>query len=137
MRILVIGGTGFIGPHVIRALVARGHEIAIFHRGERSGDLPSGLLRIRGEHRALADHRAAFEAFAPEVVIDLILGSGRQAVALMELFHGRARRVVAASSMDVYRACGVLHGTEPGGLEPLPLTEESALRTGAVYPPER
>jgi nucleoside-diphosphate-sugar epimerase len=39
--------------------------------------------------------------------------------------------------MDVYRACGVLHGSEPGPLEPLPLTEDSALRTKAqTYPPE-
>lgn len=137
MRILVIGGTGFIGPHVVRALVGRGHEVAVFHRGEHFGDLPAGLRRIRGERRALADHRSAFEDFGPEIVVDLILGSGRQAIALMEVFRGAVRRVVAASSMDVYRACGVLHGSEPGGLEPLPLTEDSALRTaGQTYPPE-
>ena len=52
------------------------------------------------------------------------------------LFRGRARRVVAVSSMDVYRACGVLHGSEPGGLEPLPLTEDSPVRTVLrTYPP--
>jgi hypothetical protein len=38
--------------------------------------------------------------------------------------------------MDVYRACGVLHGTEPGPLEPLPLTEASPVRTTLqTYPP--
>src|SRR5215467_6154803 len=38
--------------------------------------------------------------------------------------------------MDVYRACGVLHGSEPGPLEPLPLTESSRLREKAqTYPP--
>jgi nucleoside-diphosphate-sugar epimerase len=39
-----------------------------------------------------------------------------------------ARRVVALSSMDVYRAIGLVHGTEPGPLQPLPLTETSDLR---------
>jgi nucleoside-diphosphate-sugar epimerase len=48
---------------------------------------------------------------------------------LIEAFRGRARRVLAASSLDVYRACGVLHGSEEGPLEPVPLTEDSRLRT--------
>ncbi len=48
-----------------------------------------------------------------------------------------APRVVAISSMDVYRAWGVLHGVEPGPLEPLPLTEDSPLRTvRRLYAPE-
>lgn len=39
--------------------------------------------------------------------------------------------------MNVYRAAGVLHGLEPGPLQPVPLTEESELRTRRhVYPPE-
>ena len=38
--------------------------------------------------------------------------------------------------MDVYRACGVFHGSEEGPIEPVPLTEESALRTKLqTYPP--
>jgi len=71
-------------------------------------------------------------------VIDVILSSGRQARQLVALFRGRAQRVVALSSCDVYRACGVLHGSEPGPLEPVPLTESSPLRsTLQTYPPER
>jgi nucleoside-diphosphate-sugar epimerase len=137
MRVLVIGGTGFIGPHVVAVLRAGGHETGVFHRGTRGGALPAGVASLRGDRRRHAEHREALVAWKPEVVVDLILSSGRQAAALMETFRGVARRVVAASSMDVYRACGVLHGLEGGGLEPLPLTEDSALRTGAVYPPDR
>ncbi|MCU1297047.1 MAG: NAD-dependent epimerase/dehydratase, partial [Acidobacteriaceae bacterium] len=48
-----------------------------------------------------------------------------------------APRVIAISSMDVYRAWGVLHLREPGSLEPLPLTEDSPVRTiRQLYPPE-
>jgi nucleoside-diphosphate-sugar epimerase len=68
----------------------------------------------------------------------VILSSGRQARELIDLFRGAARRVVALSSCDVYRACGVLHGSEPGPLEPVPLTEQSPLRTKLqTYPPDR
>src|SRR5260370_14189475 len=47
----------------------------------------------------------------------------------MTVFRGTVRRVAGLSSADVYRACGVLHGSEPGGLQALPLTESSELRT--------
>jgi nucleoside-diphosphate-sugar epimerase len=137
MKILVIGGTGFIGPHVLRRLAAAGHELAVFHRGGHLADLPDGVARLQGDRRDLAAHRDAFASFRPEVVIDVVLSSGRQAAALMDVFRGLARRVVALSSMDVYRACGVLHGSEPGPLEPLPLTEDSPVRTVLrTYPPE-
>ena len=56
----------------------------------------------------------------------------------MNAFRGIAQRMVAASSMDVYRACGVLHGSEEGPLEPVPLTEDSALRSKlSTYPPQQ
>ena len=138
MKILVIGGTGFIGPHVIRALVAGGHQVAVFHRSACESELPPGVQDILGDRREIEAHHIAFRAFAPEIVLDLILSSGRQASALMHLFRGRARRVVAVSSIDAYRACGVLHGSEPGDLEPLPLTEDSPVRTVLrTYPPAR
>jgi nucleoside-diphosphate-sugar epimerase len=46
----------------------------------------------------------------------------------MKIFRGVTRRVVMLSSMDVYRAAGILHGTESGPLQDVPLTEESELR---------
>jgi len=55
----------------------------------------------------------------------------------MDTFRGIVGRVVALSSMDVYRAMGVFYGFEPGGLQELPLTEASDLRTSRnVYSAE-
>jgi hypothetical protein len=55
----------------------------------------------------------------------------------METFRGVAGRIVALSSGDVYRAGGLSHGFETGPLQPVPLTEESELRTSLnVYGPE-
>lgn len=129
VKVLIIGGTGFIGPFVIRALVEQGHQVAVFHRGEAKPDLPASVERILGNRGNLAESRPEFVRFSPDVGVDMILGSERQARATMEAFRGIARRVVALSSGDVYRAAGVLHGTEPGPLQPMPLTEESDLRT--------
>ncbi len=136
MRILVIGGTGFIGPHLLAALDRLGHQVAVFHRRKSTKELPAGVRHMIGDRADLPGYADDFRDFAPEVVVDLILSSARQAEATMSTFAGIARRLVAVSSMDVYRACGVLHRTEPGPLEPVPLTEESPLRRRPPYSPE-
>jgi len=67
----------------------------------------------------------------------VILSSGEQADQLVDLASVLNARVVAISSMDIYRARGVMLGTEPGALKPMPITEDSRLRTARrAYPPE-
>lgn len=137
MKILLLGGTGFIGPHVARLLTQQGHETAVFSRGVSKAELPESSERISGVRANLSDYRDAFHRFAPDVVVDFILSSQRQARASMDCFRGIAKRIVALSSGDVYRACGILHGIEPGPLQQTPLTEHSELRTSSgVYSPE-
>jgi nucleoside-diphosphate-sugar epimerase len=136
MRILIIGGTGFIGPHVVNSLIDQGHDVAALIRPTSSATLPPGAQRITGDRRQLASSAAALRAFRPDVVADLILSSGTQARTVMDVFRGVARRVVALSSIDVYRALGVIHGSEAGPPDPVPLREDSPLRTKLqTYPP--
>ena len=129
MRILVIGGTGFIGRFLVPRLIDAGHDVAVLQRPESEKPLPGGARSIRGNRHTLADSARALRDFAPDVVVDLILSSGRQAAAMMDVVRGQASRVVAASSIDVYRAMDVVHRREEGPLQPLPLREDSALRT--------
>src|SRR5215470_6661890 len=49
LRILVLGGTGFIGPHLVKHAVARGHKVTIFTRGRRDADLPDAVIRLVGD----------------------------------------------------------------------------------------
>ena len=107
MRVLVIGGTGFIGSHITRELIRRDHHVTVFHRGRT--DVPPGAREVVGDRRQLTESADNLRALAPDVVVDVVLSSGRQARELMNVFRGHARRVVALSSMDVYRACGVTH----------------------------
>ncbi len=135
MRLLLIGGNGFIGRFVATALQRQGHTVAVFHRGTTAA--PDGVDEIRGDHNQLRASAQELQRFAPDVVIDLVLSSGLQAEELMNVFRGATRRVVMLSSMDVYRAAGILHGTESGPLQDVPLTEESELRRCLhPYPPE-
>jgi nucleoside-diphosphate-sugar epimerase len=137
MRILLIGGNGFIGSPLLTELRRFGHQLAILHRRAGADSVGAEVVRILGDRNRLSDYRNELHRFSPDVIIDLILSSGEQARQLMDISHELTRRVVAISSMDVYRAWGVLHGAESGSLEPLPLTEDSPLRTfRRLYPPE-
>lgn len=134
MLYLLIGGTGFIGQHVARTLVEQGHRVISYHRGTSGYSFPDSIEHIFGERNELASHAVEFRRKTPDVVIDFILSSGAQASTLMDLFRGVASRVLAISSGDVYRAAGILHGFESGPLQPMPLTEDSELRTSrSVY----
>lgn len=129
MRVIAIGATGFIGRHVIAQLVESGHEVAVLHRGNVPLSASGGVTEILGERSNLIELRNEVRKWSPDVVVDMILSSARQARETLEAFHGIASRVVAISSVDAYRAMAVLHRLDNGPIQPVPLHEDSALRT--------
>lgn len=133
MRVLVLGGTHFIGPPVVRRLVGLGHEVAVFHRGQTETSLPQNVKAFHGNREQLGDHLADFRAYEPEVVLDTLAMTEWDAEAVMATFSGLARRLVVLSSGDVYRAYGRLIQQDPGPPDPTPLTEASPLRD-KLYP---
>jgi nucleoside-diphosphate-sugar epimerase len=133
MKLLVLGGTRFIGPALVRRLIDSGHEVAVFHRGQTRAESPSTVKMYVGDRRRLEKSRGVFLAFHPEVVVDMIAFTERDARALVETFRGLARRTVVISSADVYRAYGRFLGIEGGPVEPTPLSEEAPLRS-ALFP---
>ena len=128
MNVLIIGGTSFIGPSVVRQLHAAGHAVTLFNRGQSAADLPDGVSRIGGDRAAMAGFRDQFKECAPQVVLDMYAMTRDDALMTMSAVKGIASRVVAISSLDTFQAFGRLVGTEPGLPAELPLTEESPLR---------
>ncbi|HYV97496.1 MAG TPA: NAD-dependent epimerase/dehydratase family protein [Gemmatimonadaceae bacterium] len=55
LNILVLGGTGFIGPHIVGPAMVRGHKVTIFTRGRRDGNLPAGVTRLVGDRNGQLD----------------------------------------------------------------------------------
>src|SRR5881296_1891657 len=103
MRVVIIGGTGFIGRYVSEQLVARGDEVTNFHRGQTPSDRSPEIWELIGERSELETFRAQFEDVRPEVVIDMIAMSEGDAQSLLRTFKGITQRLVVVSSADVYR----------------------------------
>lgn len=137
MRVMMIGGTGFIGRHAVRQLLESNHEVAIVHRGRTPLAAEGCVAEFIGERSFLDGMRGQLAGWSPDVVVDFILGSAAQAAVTLDVFRGVARRLVAISSGDVYQAMAVLQRLESGPIEPVPLTEDSRLRApGPTYSPE-
>ncbi len=67
LRILILGGTNFIGPHQIEYALARGHEITLFNRGRTNTHLFPDLEKLIGDRN---DNLSALEGRSWDVVID-------------------------------------------------------------------
>jgi nucleoside-diphosphate-sugar epimerase len=136
-QVLVVGGTGFVGALLVRALHGLGHDVTVYHRGRHEPELPLGVRHVRSESAAIPVLHFPDELRRAEfsVVVLVVPLGGADAGAAVDAFRGRAGRLVAISSGDVYAAYGELIGTEPapGKARPALLAESAPLRS-VLYP---
>jgi len=135
MRVLIIGGTAFMRPHVVQSLVSGGHEVTIFHRGEHEPELPRSVRHVHDASAAFPVLKlpAELASWKPEVILHMVAMGEHDAAAVVRAFKGVARRLVVPSSGDVYGVYGVLIGSEPEGTQSGLLREDSPLRK-SLYP---
>ena len=126
MRIVVLGGTRFIGRALVEELASHGHELLIVHRGRHEPeDLPESP-HLHAERAELPQRAHELARFRPDAIADLAAMTAEDADAALRAAPPGARLLVA-SSMDVYRAFGSVWANTV--TDPLPLTEESPLRS--------
>lgn len=124
MRVIVVGGTRFIGRAIVEELAAAGHGLLLLHRGQTEPhDLPAAE-HLHAERAELASRREELAAFQPDAVVDCRAMTRADARSLLEAVPDV--RLLLLSSIDVYRAFGaLLAGRETDGV---PLDEESPVR---------
>jgi 2'-hydroxyisoflavone reductase len=106
LRILILGGTGFTGPHQIRYAVERGHHVTIFNRGRRETMLPDGIVQLQGD-RNEADGLAALKAeVARGVTWDVVIDNPTTLPFWVrdagEVLRDATRQYVFISTISVY-----------------------------------
>ena len=102
MNTLVLGGSQFIGLHLVRRLVEQGHRVTVLNRGVTPVEYPAGVERLRADRQDGAGVKGALAGASFDVVFD-ISGYTRDDVKLaMEALKGRIGHYLFCSSGVVY-----------------------------------
>jgi len=99
MRILLIGGTRFVGRHIVEAALAAGHEVTLFHRGQTGADLFPDV-----EHR-IGDRNSDLSALAEgrwDATVDTCAYFPRQVHVIADALGERAGHYQQVSSVSAY-----------------------------------
>jgi nucleoside-diphosphate-sugar epimerase len=103
MKILIIGGTGVISTAISRQLLAAGHELTLYNRGQTKPRLPEGYRQITGDRNDFKTFEAQMaEAGSFDCVIDMICFKPDQAKSDIRAFKGRTGQLIFCSTVDVY-----------------------------------
>jgi nucleoside-diphosphate-sugar epimerase len=102
MKVLFIGGTGFISTSVVRLAVAKGHEMYLLNRGQRQKSVP-GCRTIVGDMQQPDQVRAALQDMDFDVVVDWIMYTPEHAERDLALFRGKVKQFIFISSASVYQ----------------------------------
>ncbi|HLB03563.1 MAG TPA: NAD-dependent epimerase/dehydratase family protein [Gaiellaceae bacterium] len=100
MRLLILGGTKFLGRAIADAALERGHELTLFTRGQTSPDLYPQAERLRGDRDGAL---AALAGRSWDAVVDTSGYVPRVVRASAELLTGAAAHYAFVSSVSVYR----------------------------------
>ena len=103
LKILILGGTGFIGPWEIKAALAQGHEVTLFNRGKTRPDMFPDLVRLKGDRDPdVGEGLAALAGRTFDVVIDNSGYYPRHVKASAELLGPNVGHYIYISSISAY-----------------------------------
>jgi nucleoside-diphosphate-sugar epimerase len=116
METLILGGSTFVGRHMVEHLRVAGHEVTVLNRGRTATDLPAGVNRIVGDRTSTESMRLALEGTEWDAVIDVsgfvMAAGGGLFEDLIELLDGRVGAYVFVSSIMAYEPTGLMPWTE-------------------------
>ncbi|NJL21925.1 MAG: NAD-dependent epimerase/dehydratase family protein [Leptolyngbyaceae cyanobacterium SM1_3_5] len=116
MRILVMGGTRFIGVALTQILLEQGHEVVLFNRGNKPA--PAGVKQIQGDRTDPAQLRDKLTGESFDAIFD---NNGRElsdTAPLVELFGDKVQHFVYVSSAGVYRKSDQMPHVEGDAVDP-------------------
>ena len=101
MRLLILGGTGFIGPHQVRYALARGHRVTIFNRGRQNEAWPGPVEELVGDRNG---NLKALEGRDWDVCIDNPTTLPVWVRDAARVLKGHVRQYVFISTISAYAA---------------------------------
>ena len=101
LNILILGGTGFTGPHQVRYALARGHKLTLFNRGRRPQDWPGEVEELTGD-REKGDLKALEGTRTWDVCIDNPTSIPSWVRDVGHVLKGRVGHYIFISTISVY-----------------------------------
>lgn len=135
LKILVLGGTGFLGPHTVQYAIDRGHEVTLFNRGRSKENLFPQLEKLVGNRDPEIDAGlSALEGRQWDCVIDTSSYVPRIAGASAELLKDQCEQYLMISTISVYSGFSQVGMNETA---PVGTLEDPTVETvdGATYGP--
>lgn len=129
-RILVLGGTGFLGPHFVRRALQRGHQVTLFHRGRTGSGLFPELEHLKGD-REQGDLEA-LKGREFDVVVDTSGYLPSHVEATAGMFAKSARQYVFVSSVSVYPDFGQGQGVQTEATPVLTVSDEEVAQVKTI-----
>lgn len=117
MRVLIMGGTRFIGVYLTKLLVSQGHEVVLFNRGNKPAPVES-VTTIQGDRKDAAQLKAALSGESFDAIFD---NNGREqsdTQPLVELFGDQVQHFVYVSSAGVYLKSDEMPHVEGDAVDP-------------------
>ena len=102
MRILILGGTQFLGRHIVETLLAAGHAVSVLNRGVTRDELPAQVERLRGDRDEGPPGLQALMGQTWDACVDASGYTPRQVRASAEALHANVQRYVFISAVSVY-----------------------------------
>lgn len=102
LSVLVLGGTQFVGRHIVEALLAGGHRATVFTRGRTPDELPDTVERLKGDRDEGAAGLSALVGRRWDACVDVSGYTPRQVRASAQALRGRVGRYVFVSTVSVY-----------------------------------
>src|SRR5580658_834953 len=119
MQVLVVGGTGPTGPHVVEGLLERDHSVTILHRGVHEHPGLVGIDHLHGDPH----FRESIDTTIKDRRFDLVVAMYGRLTHLAPALRGRCGHFVAIGGAPVYRG----YFPRPGYRMPIPVTEEDPI----------
>src|SRR5690348_2694567 len=101
-RVLILGGTQFIGRHIAEALLAAGHTVSILNRGQSPDDLPAEVERLRGDRDDGASGLRALAGRSWDACVDVSGYTPRQVRPSADMLRESVNRYVFVSAVAAY-----------------------------------
>jgi 1-deoxyxylulose-5-phosphate synthase len=99
-RVLVVGGSGFLGRRIVEQFLAAGDEVSVLSRGQ--AELPSGVRHLAADRRQPQALTAALRGQSFDVVVDNVAFDGADVIGLLTALDGRLGHCLLTSSSAVY-----------------------------------